>query len=183
MFMSATSTTPITREAGRIDALNTVHQMFGEAMTMSTTMTLTTTLSTFAVGPTEHRGLPPRNDGDHSPPVGMARPIANDLVWPGHPEIWESNLFNTLGEGWDVQEDSQDLEEGWRLLHPYEQRGMLNPRADTPGNIKRMAENKELVESIQVMEHLTDLPPMGSRRDYSSYPPRNGDPYYHHSGL
>ena len=100
----------------------------------------------------------------------MARPIANDLVWPGHPEIRESNLFNTLDEGQNVWKDTQDSEERWRLLHSYEQRGILNPTVDTPGNIRRMAENEELVESIQVMEHLTDLPPVGSRRDNRYYP-------------
>ena len=118
-----------------------------------------------------------------TPPVGMARPIANDLVWPGHPTIWGSNLFRTLDEGQDVQEDTKDSEEWWILLHPYEQRGMLNPTAGTPGNIRRIAENEELVESIQVMEHLTDLPPMGSRRDYRCYPLRYGDPYYQCSGT
>ena len=52
----------------------------------------------------------------------------------------------------------EDLEVRWRLLHPCEQRGMLNPMAGTPGNIQRMAENEELLESIQVMVHLMDLP-------------------------
>ena len=112
----------------------------------------------------------------------MARPIANDLVWPGHPKIQGSNLFSPLDEGWDVWEDTEDSEERWRLFHPYEQRGMLNPTAGTPGNIRRMAENEELVESIQGMEHLTDILPMGSRRDFRCYPPRYGNPYYHHSG-
>ena len=70
----------------------------------------------------------------------------------------------------------------WRLLHPYEQRGMLTPSADTPGNLQRLAENEELVESLQIMEHLMDHPTLGSQRDYRCYPPRYGDPYYQRLG-
>ena len=58
MLMSATSITPITREAGRIDAVNTVCQMLGEMMTMSTTMTLTTTPSTLWLGLQRTEGCP-----------------------------------------------------------------------------------------------------------------------------
>ena len=59
---------------------------------------------------------------------------------------------------------------------------MLTPSTDIPGNLWGLAENEELVESLQIMEHLMDHPPLGSWRDYRHYPPQYGDPYYHRVG-
>ena len=56
---------------------------------------------------------------------------------------------------------------------------MLTPSADTPGNLWRLAENEELKESLQIMEHLMDHSALGSQRDYRCYPPQYGDLYYH----
>ena len=115
-------------------------------------------------------------------PVGMVQPIPNDVIWPEYPDIRGRDLLLLNVPDQELPQELADSTECWRLLHPYEQRGTLNPSADTPGNLRRLTENEELVESLQIMEYLMDHPPLGSRRDYWCYPPRYGDPYYHRVG-
>ena len=112
----------------------------------------------------------------------MAQHIPNDVVWPEHPDIRGRDLLPMNVPDQELPQELADSTECWRLLHPYEQRGTLNPSVDTPRNLRRLAENEELVESLQIMEYLMDHPPLGSRQDYRCYPPRYGDPYYHHVG-
>ena len=54
--------------------------MLGTVTATSTTTTLTTIPSTLVIWTTEDQGPPQRSDRDHSPPVGMARPMANDCL-------------------------------------------------------------------------------------------------------
>ena len=91
----------------------------------------------------------------HSPPVGTALFMANDLIWPEHLEIRSSNLIPPTVSEEEIQRELDGSAERWRLLHPYEQRGMLTPSADTPGNLQRLAKNEELMESLQIMEWTT----------------------------
>ena len=91
-------------------------------------------------------------------PVGMAQPMPNDVIWPEHPDIRGRDLLPPNVRDQELPQELADSTEHWRLLHPYEQRGTLNPSADTPGNLRRLVENEELVESLQIMEYLTDHP-------------------------
>ena len=94
--------------------------------------------------------------------VGRAEPMLSNLIWPGHPSMASNFLFIMDLEPTTMRTDSQ---ERWRLLHPYELEGVLNPSANTLDNLQWLARSKELVETIQTMEHLMDHPPMGARRD------------------
>ena len=112
----------------------------------------------------------------------MARPIPNDVIWPEYPDIRGRDLLPLDVPDQELPQELADSTEHWRLLHPYEQRGTLNPSADTPGHLRRLAKSEELVESLQIMEYLMDHPPLGSRWDYRHYPPRYGNLYYHRVG-
>ena len=46
----------------------------------------------------------------------------------------------------------------WRVLHPFELPGVRFPTDTTPPNQRRLAENDALVELIQTMEYLEDIP-------------------------
>ena len=183
ILTSATNTTPITREAGRLDALNTAQYMLGRCqepfLVMPVTMPRTPVVCT--------QTIPDRRDSARSQPlstlpVGVARPIPNDVIWPEHPDIRGRDLLPLKVADQELPQELTDSTERWRLLQPYEQRGTLNPSADIPGHLRRLVESEELVESLQIMEYLMDHPPLGSRQDYQRYPPRYGDPYYHHVG-
>ena len=91
----------------------------------------------------------------------MAQPIPNDVIWPEHPDIRGRDLLPLNVPDQELPQELADSTEHWRLLHPYEQRGTLNPSVDTPRNLRRLVENEELVESFQIMEYLTDHPPLG----------------------
>ena len=70
---------------------------------------------------------------------------------------------------------SDELEQEWRVLHPFEIPGVRFPTEDTLPNHRRLAENDTLVELIQTAEYLEDAPSWGQRR---FYPLQYGDPYY-----
>ena len=102
MPTTATRTIAITREESRQDALKTVTQMVGS--TSRTTILPVSTTNTATQEPcvnanddinTSTNEVRPRISGSHldswmtdmTTPIGMATPIAPDLVWPGHPDI------------------------------------------------------------------------------------------------
>ena len=58
---------------------------------------------------------------------------------------------------------------------------MRFPTDTTPTHQRRLAENDALVELIQTMEYLDDVPTWG-HRDYRLYPPHYGDPFYRGRG-
>ena len=59
-----------------------------------------------------------------------------------------------------------NLDERWKVFHPYDIPGVRRSTMDTPENIRRMSESEALVESVQTMEYLNEFPPMGERRDF-----------------
>ena len=53
----------------------------------------------------------------------------------------------------------------WRVLHPFDLPGVRFTTDTIPSNQRRLAENGALVELIQMMEYLDDVPTWG-HRDY-----------------
>ena len=144
VLTTTTSTTPITREAGRLDALNMARLMLGRRQESSLVMPAPTPRTTVVC--TLDRQVSARGLPFLTLPVGMAQPIPNDVIWPEHPDIRGRDLLLLNVPDQELPQKLADSTERWRLLHPYEQRGTLNPSADTPGNLRRLAENEELVE-------------------------------------
>ena len=116
-------------------------------------------------------------------PIGMATPIAPDLVWPGHPDIQGTSLFPRDDDLTTISAGGLDPDERWKIHHPYDIPGVCRPTMDTPDNLRRLAESEALVESLQTMEYLTEFPTLEERRDFRRFPPRYGDPHYHPSRL
>ena len=87
--------------------------------------------------------------------IGMATPIAQDLIWPGHPDIQGTSLFPWDDDLSTVAAGGLDPEERWKIHHPYDIPGVRRPTMDTPDNLRRLAESEALVESLQTMEYLT----------------------------
>ena len=88
----------------------------------------------------------------------------------------EVSLVETLPE-----EIPDELGREWRVLHPFDLPGVRLPSETTPSNQRCLAENDALVELIQTMEYLDDVPTWG-QRDYLLYPPHYGDPFYRGRG-
>ena len=116
-------------------------------------------------------------------PIGMATPIAPDLIWPSHPDIQGTSLFPRDDDPTTVAAGGLDPEEGWKIHHPYDILGVRRPTMDTPDNLRQLTESEALVESLQTMEYLTEFPTLEERRDFRRFPPRYGDPHYHPSRL
>ena len=98
-------------------------------------------------------------------PIGMATPIAQDLIWPGHPDIQGTSLFPRDDDPSTVAAGGLDPDERWKIHHPYDILGVRRPTMDTPDNLRRLAETEALVESLQTMEYLTEFPTLEERRD------------------
>ena len=116
-------------------------------------------------------------------PVGMATPISQDLIWPGHPDIQGTSLFPQDDDLATVAAGEWDPEERWIIHHPYDIPGVGRPTMERPDNLRRLAECEALVESLQTMEYLTEFPTLEERRYYRRLPPGYGDPHYHPSRL
>ena len=99
-------------------------------------------------------------------PGGMATPIAQDLIWPGHPDIQRTSLFPRDDDPSTVEAGGLDPEERWKIHHPYDIPGVRRPTMDTPDNLRRLAESEALVESLQTMEYLTEFHALEERRDF-----------------
>ena len=52
--------------------------------------------------------------------IGMATPIAPDLVWPSHPDIQGTSLFPRDDDPTTVAAGGLDPEERWKIHHPYD---------------------------------------------------------------
>ena len=130
---TATQTTPISREASRQDALETAKRMMGAAWT-EPSMVQGTSLDAMT---TEAHPLSPQrtahSEGPTTIPVGRVELMSSNLIWPGHPSMAGNSLFTMDLEPTTIRTDSQ---ERWRLLHPYELEGVLNPTANTPNNLQ-----------------------------------------------
>ena len=57
---------------------------------------------------------------DMTTPIGMATPIAPDLIWPSHPDIQGTSLFPRDDDPTTVAAGGLDPEERWKIHHPYE---------------------------------------------------------------
>ena len=198
MPTTATRTIAITREESRQDALETVRQMIGSTPSSTVLPMFTNTSVTHEpcantsnnvntpVNEVEPRVTSPYLDSgmtDITAPIGMATPIAPDLVWPGHPNLQGTNLFPRDDDPAMISAGGLDPEERWKIHHPYDIQGVRRPTMDTPDNLRRLAESEALVESLQTMEYLTEFPTLEERRDFRCFPPRFGDPHYHPSRL
>ena len=151
MPTAATRTIAITREESHQDALETVRQMVGPTsrttvLPMSTTTTVTQEPCVNANDdintPTNEvrpRILSPHLDSrmtDMTTPIGMATPIAPDLVWPGHPDIQGTSLFPRDDDPTTISAGGLDPDERWKIHHPYDIPGVCRPTMDTPDNLR-----------------------------------------------
>ena len=196
MPTTATRTIAITREESHQDALDTVRQMIGPtssstvlSMSTSTAVTQEPCVNTHDNVNTFTNEVRPRVSGsyldsgmtDMTTPIGMAMPIAPDLIWPGHPDIQGTNLFPRDDDPTTISAGGLDPDERWKIHHPYDIPGVCRPTMDTPDNLQWLAESEALVESLQTMEYLTEFPTLEERWDFQHFPPRYGDPHYHPS--
>ena len=105
---TATRTVVITREESRQDVIETTRQLIGSASPTTYPHMLTTPLASrepHANGQdktnqsrTEMRTrpispLPVPRETPSTTPIGMATPIAPDLIWPSHPDVQGTSLF------------------------------------------------------------------------------------------
>ena len=105
---TATRTVVITREESRQDVIETTRQLIGSASPTTYPCMSTTTLASrepHANGDDEIRQSrtemrtrptsppPVPHKIPSTTPVGMATPIAPDLIWPSHPDIQATSLF------------------------------------------------------------------------------------------
>ena len=198
MPTTATRTIAITREESRQDALETVRQMIGSTpsstvlpMSTNTSVTHEPCVNTSNNVNTPVNEVGPRVTGpyldsgmtDTTAPIGMATPIAPDLIWLGHPNLQGTNLFPRDDDPTTISAGGLDPEERWKIHHPDDIPGVRRPTMDTPDNLRRLAESETLVESLQTMEYFTEFPTLEERRDFWCFPPRFGDPHYHPSQL
>ena len=181
MPTTATRTVAITREESRQDVLETARQMI-ESISSTAFMRMLTTISTSReLRPNENEetnqsrvetrtrpSSPPTVSRmmANTTPIGMATPIAQDLIWPGHPDIQGTSLFPQDDDPSTVAAGGLDPEERWKIHHPYDIPGVRRPTMDTPDNLRRLAEGEALVESLETMEYLTEFPTLEERRDF-----------------
>ena len=57
---------------------------------------------------------------DMTTPIGMATPIAPDLVWPSHPDIQGTSLFPRDDDPTTVAAGGLDPKERWKIHYPYD---------------------------------------------------------------
>ena len=181
MPTTTTRTVAITREESRQDALETARQLIGSMSSTAFMHVLTTISTSRELSPNENEETnqsrvetrirpysPPTVSRmtETTTPIGMATPTAQDLIWPGHPDIQGTSLFPWDNDPSTVAAGALDPEERWKIHHPYDIPGVIRPTMDTPDNLRRLAESETLVESLQTMEYLTEFPILEERRDF-----------------
>ena len=151
MPTTATRTIAITREDSCQNALETVRQMIEP--TSSTTVLPMSTITTVTQEPcvntndninTFTNEVRPRISSSHldsgmtnmTTPIGMAMPIAPDLMWPGHPDIQGTSLFPRDDDPTTISAGGLDPDERWKIHHPYDIPGVRRPTMDTPDNLQ-----------------------------------------------
>ena len=150
---TATRTVVITREESRQDAIETARQLIGSACPTSFMHMPTTTSASREPHPngddrisqsrTEIRTRPtspPPVPRETTAPIGMATPIAQDLIWLSHPHIQGTSLFPRDHDPSTVAAGGLDPKERWKIHHPYDIPGVRRPTMDTPDNLRRLAE-------------------------------------------
>ena len=178
---TATRTVVITREESRQDAIETARQLIGSASPTTFLHMPTTTSASresrlneddkirssrteMRIRPTSPPPVP--RETLTTTPIGMATPIAPDLIWPSYPDIQGTSLFPRDDDPSTVAAGGLDPEERWKIHHPSDIPGVRRPTMDTPDNLRRLAESEALVESLQTMEYLTEFPALEERRDF-----------------
>ena len=151
MPTTTTRTIAITREESRQDALETVRQMVGPTLHTTVLPVLTTTTVTqepcvntnddinTSTNEVRPRISSPHLDSrmtDMMTPIGMAMPIAPDLVWLGHPDIQGTSLFPRDDDPTTISAGGLDPDERWKIHHPYDIPGVHRPTMDTPDNLR-----------------------------------------------
>ena len=151
MPTTATRTIAITREESHQDALKTVRQIVGPTshttvlpMLTTTTVTQEPCVNTNDDINTSTNEVRPRISSPHlgsqmtdmMTPIGMATPIAPDLVWPGHPDIQGTSLFPRDDDLTTICAGLLDPDERWKIHHPYDIPGVCRPTMDTPDNLQ-----------------------------------------------
>ena len=177
---TATRTVVITREESRQDTIETARKLIGSASpTTYPHMSITPLTSREShtneqdetnQSRTEMRTRPISllqvpQETPSTTPVGMAAPIAPDLIWPSHPDIQGTSLFPQDDDPSTVAVGGLDPKR-WKIHHPYDIPGVRRPTMDTPDNLRRLAESEALVESLRTMEYLTEFPTLEERRDF-----------------
>ena len=135
MPTTATRTVAVTREESRQDVLETARQLIG-SMSSTAFMHVPTIISTSReLSPNENEETnQPRVETRIRPcspptvsrmmetttPIRMATAIAQDLIWPGHPDIQGTSLFPQDNDPSTVAAGGLDLEERWKIHHPYD---------------------------------------------------------------
>ena len=134
MPTTPTRTIAINREESQQDALETVRQLIGSMSHTTILPVPTTTTSQESHSDdnddinTSNNEARPRISSSHlnfgmtdmTTPIGMARPIAPDLVWPSHPDIQGISLFPRDDDPTTVAAGGLDPEERWKIHHPYD---------------------------------------------------------------
>ena len=107
-LQTATRTVVITREESRQDAIETARQLIGSTSpTAFMRMASKTSASQESCPNEDDKIRPSRTEMRTRPtspppvpretltttPIGMATPIAPDLIWPSHPDIQRTSLF------------------------------------------------------------------------------------------
>ena len=148
MPMTTTRTIAITREESLQDALDTVRQLIRS--TSHTTILPVPTTNTAALESclddinTSDNEVRPRllsslldsRMTDMTTPIGMATPIAPNLVWPSHPDIQGTSLFPRDDDPTTVAAGGLDPEERWKIHHPYDILGVRRLTMDTSDNLR-----------------------------------------------
>ena len=157
MPTTTTRTIAITREESRQDALETVRQMIGPTSSSTVLPMSTSTAVTQEPCVSNHDNVNmitnevrPRVSGTHldsgmtdmTTPIGMATPIAPDLVWPGHPDLQGTNLFPREDDPTTISAGGLDPDERWKIHHPYED--LHQARKDEPDTSARRRMKKEM---------------------------------------
>ena len=116
----------ITREESRQDVLETARQLIGSTsstafMRVLTTISTSQELHSNENEETNQSRIETRTRPSSPPPVsrmmetatpiGMATPIAQDLIWPGHPDIQGTSLFPQDDDPFTVAAGGLDPEE------------------------------------------------------------------------
>ena len=142
-----------------------------EVLDVLTTTVATTTASTTTPPIT----LDVELIGTSSPRISLPEgsPSCPTVTATCRPRTW----MQQLTEG----QTSEPRREDARVLYPFELPRVRFPTDTMPPNQRRLAENDALLELIQTMEYLDDVPTWG-QRDYRLYPPQYGDPFYRGRG-
>ena len=178
---TATRTVVITREENRQDVLEVARQLIGSASSTAFMRIPIKILTSREPCPNGDDGIsqsrtemrtrptsppPVPRETQTTTPIGMATPITQDLIWPGHPDIQGTSLFPRDDDPSTVAAGGLDPKERWKIHHPYDILGVRRPTMDTPDNLRRLAESEALLESLQTMEYLTEFPALEERRDF-----------------